>query len=69
MSAVETSGLRSDRSLRLLTRSDLKDIELEPSKVIELVEDGYRALEQGQSRCPTKMMIDLPVNPLDQGQD
>ena len=37
MPAVETPKLRSDRSLRLLTRSDLKDIELEPSKVIELV--------------------------------
>lgn len=65
MPAVETPKLRSDRSLRLLTRSDLKDIELEPSKVIELVEDGYRALDEGQSRCPTKMMIDLPVKSRD----
>ena len=32
-------------TLRLLTRSDLADIELEPSCVIQAVEDGYMALQ------------------------
>ena len=51
--------------LRLLTRSDLEDIELEPSLVIRAVEDGYLAFAEGSSQCPTKMMIDLPVESRD----
>lgn len=51
--------------LRILTRSDLADIELPPEQVIRAVEDGYLALESGASRCPTKMMIDLPVESRD----
>lgn len=52
-------------TLRLLTRSDLADIELEPNRVIQAVEDGYVALQEGKSECPTKMMIDLPVESRD----
>lgn len=52
-------------TLRLLTRSDLADIELEPSCVIQAVEDGYMALQEGKSDCPTKMMIGLPVESRD----
>lgn len=52
-------------TLRLLTRSDLADIELEPSRVIQAVEDGYMALQEGKSDCPTKMMIGLPVESRD----
>ena len=55
----------SGPSLRILTRSDLADIELPPEQVIRAVEDGYLALESGASRCPTKMMIDLPVESRD----
>ena len=55
----------SGPSLRVLTRSDLADIELPPEQVIRAVEDGYLALESGASRCPTKMMIDLPVESRD----
>lgn len=51
--------------LRILSRSDLEGIELEPSLVIRSVEDGYLALAGGQSECPTKMMIDLPVKSRD----
>ncbi|MDO5030862.1 MAG: ornithine cyclodeaminase [Corynebacterium sp.] len=51
--------------LRILTRSDMEDINLEPSLVIRAVEDGFLALETGVSECPTKMMIDLPVESRD----
>lgn len=51
--------------LRLLTRSDLADIELEPANVIRAVEDAYLALHEKKSECPTKMMIDLPVDSRD----
>lgn len=51
--------------LRLLTRSDLADIELEPAAVIDAVAGGYLALENGNSECPTKLMIDLPIKSRD----
>lgn len=47
-------------AVHVLTRSDLSDIELPPSEVIQLVEDAYRAYADGRSRCPTKLMMPLP---------
>ena len=46
--------------LHVLTRSDLADVELAPTEVIEAVREAYLALERGDSRCPTKLMMPLP---------
>ncbi|GAB3941732.1 hypothetical protein [Corynebacterium tapiri] len=48
-------------TIRLLIRSALADIELEPARVIQAVEDGYMTLQEGNSGCPTKMVIDRSV--------
>ncbi len=47
-------------AIYILTRSDLSDIELPPAEVIRLVEDAYLCYANGQSRCPTKLMMPLP---------
>ncbi|MFS8055355.1 ornithine cyclodeaminase [Rhizobium sp. BR 317] len=47
-------------AIHILTRSDLSDIELPPAEVIRLVEDAYLSYAEGQSRCPTKLMMPLP---------
>ncbi|MEV5650658.1 ornithine cyclodeaminase [Nocardia sp. NPDC052254] len=46
--------------MHILTRSDLADVDVSPRDVISAVEDGYLALAQGESRCPTKLMMPLP---------
>lgn len=46
--------------MHILTRSDLADLSLPAHDVIDAVEDGYRALAEGRSRCPTKLMMPLP---------
>lgn len=47
-------------AVHILTRSDLSDIELPPADVIRLVEDAYLFYANGESRCPTKLMMQLP---------
>lgn len=47
-------------AFHILKRQDLADIELAPAEVIALVEDAYRFYANGQSRCPTKLMMPLP---------
>lgn len=44
----------------VFTRSDLADLEINPAEVISAVRDGYLALADGASRCPTKLMMPLP---------
>lgn len=51
--------------MHILTRSDIADLPLSPQEVIAAVEDGYLALANGQSRCPTKLMMPLPVEARD----
>lgn len=46
--------------MHILTRSDLADLRLPAQDVIGAVEDGYLALANGESRCPTKLMMPLP---------
>jgi ornithine cyclodeaminase/alanine dehydrogenase-like protein (mu-crystallin family) len=46
--------------LHVLTRSDLADLEISPAEVISAVREGYLALANGASRCPTKLMMPLP---------
>ncbi|HEX8933000.1 MAG TPA: ornithine cyclodeaminase [Pseudonocardiaceae bacterium] len=46
--------------LHLFTRSDLADLEISPAEVISAVREGYLALANGASRCPTKLMMPLP---------
>lgn len=46
--------------LHVFTRSDLADIEISPAEVISAVRKGYLALANGDSRCPTKLMMPLP---------
>lgn len=48
------------KPLHILTRTDLADIDLTPTEVIELVEDGYRAFARGGSSCPVKLMMPIP---------
>lgn len=55
-----TLSYLSTPALHVLTRTDLADIEMDPSEVIQLVEDAYRSYAGGQSRCPTKLMMALP---------
>lgn len=50
----------TDPELRVLTRSDLADLEISPTEVISAVRGGYLALANGESRCPTKLMMPLP---------
>lgn len=50
----------TDPELRVLTRSDLADLEISPGEVISAVRGGYLALAGGESRCPTKLMMPLP---------
>ncbi|MBF2712937.1 ornithine cyclodeaminase [Agrobacterium vitis] len=47
-------------ALHVLTRTDLADIELAPSEVIPIVEEAYLSYANGQSGCPTKLMLPLP---------
>ena len=50
----------SQPELRVLTRSDLAEVEISPTEVISAVREGYLALANGESRCPTKLMMPLP---------
>jgi ornithine cyclodeaminase/alanine dehydrogenase-like protein (mu-crystallin family) len=50
----------SQPELYVLTRSDLADVEISPAEVISAVREGYLALANGASRCPTKLMMPLP---------
>ena len=47
-------------TLSVLTRSELADLDISPTEVIEAVRGGYLALANGDSRCPTKLMMPLP---------
>lgn len=47
-------------AVHILSRSDLSDIDLPPADVIRLVEDAYLFYANGESRCPTKLMMELP---------
>ncbi|HEY2203124.1 MAG TPA: ornithine cyclodeaminase [Pseudonocardia sp.] len=51
----------SQPELYLFTRSDLAEVDISPSEVISAVREGYLALARGDSRCPTKLMMPLPV--------
>lgn len=44
----------------VFTRSDLVDLEISPAEVISAVREGYLALANGASRCPTKLMMPSP---------
>jgi ornithine cyclodeaminase/alanine dehydrogenase-like protein (mu-crystallin family) len=48
-------------TFHVLTRGDLADVELGPGEVISAVREAYLALARGESRCPTKLMMPLPV--------
>lgn len=50
----------SHPEFRVLTRSDLAQVDIGPGEVIEAVRGGYLALAAGDSRCPTKLM--MPVS-------
>ncbi|WP_020496553.1 hypothetical protein [Sciscionella marina] len=50
----------TEPQLHVFTRTDLADLELAPRDVIEAVRQGYLALAEGKSRCPTKLMMPLP---------
>ncbi|WP_280267259.1 ornithine cyclodeaminase [Nocardia wallacei] len=52
-------------TLHILTRTDLADVDITPGEIIELVEDGYQAFAQGDSRCPTKLMMPIPIEERD----
>jgi ornithine cyclodeaminase/alanine dehydrogenase-like protein (mu-crystallin family) len=47
-------------TLHILTRSDLRDLELAPGEAIAMVEDGYLAHASGISRNPAKLMVSMP---------
>jgi ornithine cyclodeaminase/alanine dehydrogenase-like protein (mu-crystallin family) len=49
----------SDVQLRLLSRSDLADVEITPAQVIEAVRLAYIAFAQGESANPAKLSIPL----------
>jgi|SRR5437588_4350845 len=51
----------SQPELHVFTRSDLADLEISPAEVIAAVREGYLGLAKGDSRCPTKLMMPLPV--------
>ncbi|WP_020501619.1 hypothetical protein [Sciscionella marina] len=44
----------------VLSRSDLAEVEISPETVISAVRRGYLAFANGDSRCPTKLMMPLP---------
>jgi ornithine cyclodeaminase len=46
--------------LHVFTRTDLADLEIAPSTVINAVREGYLSFANGASRCPTKLMMPLP---------
>ena len=50
----------SRSELHVFTCSDLADLEISPAEVISAVREGYLALTNGASRCPTKLMMPLP---------
>jgi ornithine cyclodeaminase len=50
----------AEPELHVFTRSELADLEISPTEVIEAVRAGYLALAKGDSRCPTKLMMPLP---------
>ncbi|MBW4721514.1 ornithine cyclodeaminase [Saccharothrix obliqua] len=52
--------MNSGPTLRILTRSDLADLELPPHEALSLVEDGYLAFASGASRNPAKLMMTMP---------
>jgi ornithine cyclodeaminase len=52
--------VREPAGILFFTRSDLAGIEVTPREVIEAVRQGYLALANGSSRCPTKLMMPLP---------
>ncbi len=47
-------------TLHILTRTDLRDLELAPHEAITMVEDGYLAYAAGASRNPAKLMVPMP---------
>jgi ornithine cyclodeaminase len=47
-------------AFHVLSRAELADIELEPSEVIQIVEEAFLSYANGQSGCPTKLMLPLP---------
>ncbi|WP_410652651.1 ornithine cyclodeaminase [Amycolatopsis sp. cmx-4-54] len=52
--------MSSGPSLHILTRSDLRNLELTPDEAITMVEDGYLAYASGASRNPAKLMVPMP---------
>lgn len=52
-------------AIHILSRSDLSDVEVPPADVIRLVEDAYLSFANGDSRCPTKLMMPLPLEERD----
>ena len=50
----------SQPELHIFTRSELADLEISPTEVIEAVREGYLAFARGDSRCPAKLMMPLP---------
>lgn len=47
-------------ALHVLCRKDLADLDLSPEEVIQLVKEAYLNYANGDSRCPTKMMMPHP---------
>ncbi|MEU3624225.1 ornithine cyclodeaminase [Amycolatopsis coloradensis] len=47
-------------TLHILTRKDLRDLELTPHEAITMVEDGYLAFASGRSQNPAKLMVPMP---------
>lgn len=45
---------REDVGLRVLTRSDIADIAISPTEVMELVKGAYLRVAEGSSRAPAK---------------
>ncbi|AYG70033.1 MULTISPECIES: ornithine cyclodeaminase [unclassified Rhizobium] len=52
-------------AIHILSRTDLADVEVPPADVIRLVEDAYHSFASGDSRCPTKLMMPLPLEERD----
>ncbi|WP_414941373.1 ornithine cyclodeaminase [Amycolatopsis sp. cmx-11-51] len=52
--------MNSGPSLHILTRTDLRNLELAPDEAITMVEDGYLAYASGASRNPAKLMVPMP---------
>lgn len=55
----------SQPEFHIFTRSDLADLEISPAEVISAVRAGYRSYANGLSRCPTKLMMPIPVTERD----